>query len=193
MQHKIAAAIFNEREDAEKAIHEMRDAGVPEDAISVIQLHGDTTETQDGSGRTTDIDEGDDKGSGTAKGLATGGALGAIAGLGALLIPGIGPFIAAGALAETLGVAGSAALVSGAVGAAAGGLTGALIDYGMDREHAEYYERRVREGGVLVTVDTSSNPSAYGPTRGILRAAGGEMAEGDNELDSSSERTHDHA
>lgn len=193
MQNKIAAAVFNEREHAEKAIHELRDAGVPDDAISVIQLHGDETETRDGSGRTTDIDDGDNKGTGTAKGLATGGALGAIAGLGALLIPGVGPFIAAGALAETLGAAGSAAVVSGAVGAAAGGLTGALVDYGIDREHAEYYERRVREGGVLVTVDTSSNPSAYGPTRGILRASGGEMAEGDTEHDRSREHTHDHA
>lgn len=190
MQNKIAAAVFNEREQAEKAVHELRDAQVPNDAISVIQLHGDKTETRDGSGEK--IDDGDDKGSGTAKGLATGGALGAIAGLGALLIPGVGPFIAAGALAETLGVAGSAALVSGAVGAAAGGLTGALIDYGMDREDAEYYERRVREGGVLVTVDTSNNPSAFAPTRGILRAAGGEMAGGDDEQVGSSERTRDH-
>lgn len=193
MQNKIAAAVFNECERAEKAIHELRDAGVPDKSISLIQLHDDETETKDGSGRTVEAHEGDDKGSGTAKGLATGGALGAIAGLGALFIPGVGPFIAAGALAETLGVAGSAAVASGVVGAAAGGLTGALLDYGMDREQAEYYERRVREGGVLVTVDTSENPSAYQPTRGILRAAGGEMAEGDNEHESSRERTHDHA
>ena len=193
MKKQIAAGIFDEREQAEKAIRELRGAGVPDKAISVISLHGDKTETRDGSGDTTHVDDGDSKGSGIGKGLATGGAVGAIAGLGALLIPGIGPFIAAGALAETLGAAGSALVVSGAVGAAAGGLTGALIDYGMDREHAEYYERRVREGGVLVTVDTSDNPSAYAPTRGILRAAGGEMAEGDNELEGSREKAHDHA
>ena len=192
MQKKIAAAIFSDRDRAEKAVHELRDAGVPENAISVLQLHEDgETERTDGSGETSHVDQGDSKGSGITKGLATGGALGAIAGLGALLIPGIGPFIAAGALAETLGVVGSAAVTSGIVGAAAGGLTGALIDYGMDKEQAEYYERRVREGGVLVTVDTSRDPSAYAPTRGILRAAGGEMAEGEHEHESS--REHDHA
>lgn len=175
MRKNIASAIFKDRDQAEKAIRELRDSGVPENAISVIQLHDDSKH-DDNVNRTT-ADDGDDKASGTTKGLVTGGAVGAIAGLGALLIPGIGPFIAAGALAETLGVAGSAALVSGAVGATAGGLTGALVDYGIDREQAEFYEKKVREGGVFVAVDTSDNPSAYAPARGILRAAGGESAE----------------
>lgn len=175
MRKNITAAVFNDRDQAEKAIHELRDSGVPDSAISVIQLHDDTDHDDDVN-RTT-ADEGDDKASGTTKGLIAGGSLGAIAGLGALLIPGIGPFIAGGALVETLGVAGSAALTSGAVGATAGGLTGALVDYGIDSEHAAHYEKKIREGGVFVAVDTSENPSAYAPARGILRAAGGESAE----------------
>lgn len=178
MQNKIVAAIYKDCDHAERAIKELRDAGVPEDKISVVQLHQDDDESRTGdTGRHGSPADHDTKASGSAKGLATGGAVGAIAGLGALLIPGIGPFIAGGALASALGAAGSAAVASGAVGAVAGGLTGALVDYGMDRKHAEYYERRVREGGVLVTVDTSHNPSAYAPTRGILHAAGGEIAE----------------
>ncbi len=180
MQNKIAAAVFNERDQAEHAIKELREAGVPESSISAIQLHDNKTDDKTDTGddvHRSELADHDTKASGAAKGLATGGALGAIAGLGALLIPGIGPFIAAGALAETLGVAGSAAVVSGAVGAAAGGLTGALVDYGIDREHAEYYERRVREGAMLVAVDASDNDSAYRAARAILRAAGGESAE----------------
>lgn len=178
MNKNIAAAVFDNCDQAEKAIHELRDAGVPDSAISVIQRHEDDDrhERSDGD-RTVVEDDHDTKASGTGKGILTGGVVGAIAGLGALLIPGVGPFIAAGALAETLGVAGSAAVVSGAVGATAGGLTGALVDYGFDREHAEYYEKRVREGAVFVAVDTSDNPSAYKPARAILRAAGGESAE----------------
>lgn len=179
MQDKIVAAVFRDCDGAERAIHELRDAGVPNDAISVIQLN-DVDDQDSHSGtrdRATAHDTGDTKASGAAKGLATGGALGALAGVGALLIPGIGPFIAGGALAQVLGAAGSAAVASGALGAAAGGLTGALVDYGVDRKHAEYYEERVREGAVLVTVDTSSNPSAHAPVRGILRAAGGESAD----------------
>lgn len=171
----IAAAAFDDRESAERAIQELRQSGVPDSKLSVLQLHKDQGATDQGGIRDEELDS-DNKGSGTAKGLATGGAVGAIAGLAALLIPGVGPFIAAGALAETLGVAGSAAVTSGLVGAAAGGLSAALIDYGVDREDAEYYERRVREGAVLVAVDTSDQPSAFEPTMAIMRAAGGESA-----------------
>ncbi len=184
MRRNIAAAVFDDCDHAEKAIHELREAGVPDDAISVVQLHKDDDDREsEGDEHVRTVDTGDDKASGTAKGAATGAAVGAIAGIGALLIPGIGPFIAGGALAQAIGTAGSAAVASGAVGAAAGGLTGALIDYGFDREHAEYYEKRIREGGVLVAVDTSENPSAHAPTRGILRAAGGVSADAQEEAE----------
>ncbi|MFN3943530.1 MAG: hypothetical protein ACK4K7_01210 [Allosphingosinicella sp.] len=178
MRNNIAAAVFRDSDQAERAIRELREAGVPDDAISTIRLHDGTTETRDGAGHRTEVhDHGDNKATGAAKGLAAGGVLGAIAGIGALAIPGIGPFIAGGALAQTLGAAGSAAVVSGALGAAAGGLTGALVDYGLDREHAEYYEKEVKAGGIFVAVDTSSDPSAYAASRAVLRAAGGQSAD----------------
>lgn len=179
MQKQIAAAVFNDCDSAERAIRELKDAGVPESAISVVELHDGETQAHDGGGHHTEVrdDDHDNKASGAVKGLLAGGTLGALAGVGALLIPGVGPFIAGGALAQTLGAAGSAAVASGALGAAAGGLTGILADYGVDRSHAEYYEKRIREGGVFVAVDTSDNPQAYSPTRGILRAAGGQSAE----------------
>lgn len=184
MNRNIAAAVFDSREQAEKAVSELREAGVPDSAISIIQKHdGEDSHESRGDIAKDAHDDGDNKATGTTKGIVTGGTVGAIAGLGALLIPGVGPFIAAGALAETLGVAGSAAVASAAVGATAGGLTGALVDYGFDREHAEHYEKRVREGGVFVAVDTSDNPSAYAPARGILRAAGGESAESYDDAD----------
>lgn len=183
MRRNIAAAVFENCDHAEKAIHELRDAGVPDEAISVVQLHKDDDDRRKGEKDTHVVDTGDNKASGAAKGAATGAVVGAIAGIGALLIPGIGPFIAGGALAQAIGTAGSAAVATGAVGAAAGGLTGALVDYGFDRKHAEYYEKRIREGGVLVAVDTSDNPSAHAPTRGILRAAGGESADVDEKTE----------
>lgn len=182
MHNNIAAAVFRDMDTAERAITELKASGVPGDAISVIKLD-ENHETRRTDGDHHEHDDSDSKGSGIGKGLAAGGALGAIAGLGALVIPGIGPFIAAGALAEALGVAGSAAVVSGAVGAAAGGLTGALIDYGVDRDHAEYYEKRIREGAVFVAVDTTEHPTAYAPARGILRAAGGESADREEHAD----------
>lgn len=178
MQKQIAAAVFDSRDQAERAIDELREAGVPNEAISVVSFHDGETREEDGEGHVRS-EHSDDKASGALKGLGIGGAVGAVAGLGALLIPGVGPFIAAGALAETLGAAGSAAVVSGAVGAAAGGLTGALVDYGLSREHAEHYERRVRDGGVFVGVETRGSEGDYAAVRAVLRAAGGESADAD--------------
>lgn len=176
MSHHIAAAIFDSHDQADRAVSELRNAGVPDKAISVIAMDQGTATTRDGAGEVAD--DGDNKGTGVMKGLGIGGGVGALAGLAALAIPGVGPFIAAGAIAETVGAVGSAALVSGAVGAAAGGLTGALVDYGMSREHAEHYERRVREGGVFIAVDTSDQPDRdYQTVQAMLRAAGGEIAD----------------
>ena len=180
MQNQIAAAIFESRDRAERAVSELRDADVPERNISIVSLHEGEARSEDAEGRVREThDHHDSKASGALKGLGIGGAVGAIAGLAALAIPGVGPFIAAGALAETLGAVGSAAVVSGAVGATAGGLTGALVDYGISREHAEHYEKRIREGGVFVGVDTGGSERDYKAVRAILRAAGGESADAD--------------
>src|SRR5205085_12075013 len=79
-----------------------------------------------------------------------GGTLGLLAGIGALAIPGLGPFIAAGPIMATLAGAG--------VGGAVGGLVGALVGMGIPEYEAKRYEGRVRNGGVLLSVhcDTSA-------------------------------------
>jgi uncharacterized membrane protein len=73
-----------------------------------------------------------------------GGALGWLAGIGALAIPGVGPFIAAGPI--------MAALAGVGVGGAVGGLTGALIGMGIPEFEAKRYEGRIKEGGILLSV-----------------------------------------
>jgi uncharacterized protein (TIGR02271 family) len=93
-----------------------------------------------------------------------GGVLGLLAGVGALAIPGIGPIIAGGALASTLAGAG--------IGAAAGGLVGALVGMGVPEEEARYYDRAVREGGILVTVRA---PIRAVEARRILRDCGAQF------------------
>ena len=168
MDRHIETAVFDNDAAAERAVRELRAAGVPDRAISVIGRH-------DGADR-GDLDEhhrdADDKGSGAAKGAAIGGGVGALAGLAALAIPGVGPFIAAGGLIEALGVGGSAAVASAAVGATAGGLTGALVKYGVDEEDARYYEQRVHEGGVLVAVE-ATRPGDIDLARRVLLESGG--------------------
>jgi hypothetical protein len=86
---------------------------------------------------------------GAGSGAVLGGALGLLAGIGALAIPGVGPFIAAGPI--------MAALAGIGVGGAVGGFTGALIGLGIPEYEAKRYEGRIQKGAILLSVhcDTS--------------------------------------
>ena len=81
---------------------------------------------------------------GAGSGAVIGGTLGWLTGIGALAIPGLGPFIAAGPIV--------AALAGVGVGGAIGGITGALIGMGIPEYEAKRYEGRVKEGGILLSV-----------------------------------------
>jgi hypothetical protein len=81
---------------------------------------------------------------GAASGAIIGGGLGWLVGIGALAIPGLGPFIAAGPI--------MAALAGVGAGGAIGGLTGALIGMGIPEYEAKRYEGRVKAGGILLSV-----------------------------------------
>ncbi len=81
---------------------------------------------------------------GAGSGAVIGGTLGWLAGIGALAIPGLGPFIAAGPIVATLAGAG--------VGGTVGGITGALIGMGIPEYEAKRYEGRVKDGGILLSV-----------------------------------------
>jgi len=87
---------------------------------------------------------------GVVSGAVVGGALGWLVGVGALAIPGLGPFIAAGPI--------MAALAGVGAGGAVGGFTGALVGLGMPEYEARRYEGRIREGGILMSIhcDNSS-------------------------------------
>ena len=97
-----------------------------------------------------------------------GGALGWLAGIGALAIPGVGPFIAAGPIMAALGGA--------AVGAAVGGLTGALIGLGIPEFEAKRYEGKIREGGNLISVHTEDATSARARRTSSKRAGAEDIA-----------------
>ncbi len=81
---------------------------------------------------------------GATAGAAIGGTLGLLAGIGALAIPGLGPFIAAGPIMGALAGAGSGGMV--------GGLIGALVGMGIPEYQAKRYEGIVRDGGILLSV-----------------------------------------
>jgi len=100
--------------------------------------------------KSTKAPEGAAAGAGT--GAVLGGALGWLAGIGALAIPGLGPFIAAGPIMAALGGMGA--------GAAVGGLSGALIGMGIPEYEAKFYEGKLKEGSVLIAVHTEDGDAS---------------------------------
>src|SRR5213083_1738793 len=86
---------------------------------------------------------------GATSGALIGGGLGWLVGIGAIAIPGLGPFIAAGPIVAALAGAGA--------GGAVGGLTGALIGMGIPEYEAKRYEGRVKDGGILLSVHSDDS------------------------------------
>src|ERR671938_751846 len=99
-ERSTVVGVFHERDDARQAIEALKDAGFAPDTISI--LSPDQQATRDMAEET-----GTHAGSGAATGAVAGGLLGGLGGwlvgAGAVAIPGLGPFIAAGALASAFG------------------------------------------------------------------------------------------
>ncbi|MBC7473895.1 MAG: hypothetical protein H7263_06350 [Candidatus Sericytochromatia bacterium] len=87
------------------------------------------------------------------KGATAGGVLGIVAGIGMLLIPGIGPVLAAGPLAAAI----TAAAGGAAIGATAGTLIGILNDEGIPNDRSDFYNRQFNKGSILVMVHTDES------------------------------------
>ncbi len=100
---------------------------------------------------------------GGAGGAVLGGVLGWLVGAGALAIPGLGPFIAAGPI--------MAALAGAGAGAAILGVAGGLIGMGVPEYEAKRYEGRVKEGGSLISVHCD-NGDWSDKAKKILEATG---------------------
>lgn len=168
MQGNIISAVFDNRAEAERAIQELRSAGVDNDAISVIgrdEDHG--TEVRSGDGT---VDDGEEPTSFIAK-AAAGSGIGALLGVAALAIPGVGPLAAAGAIAAA--AVPGAALTGTAIGAAAGGLSDLLSKHGVSDEDSRYYGDRINDGGIFVSVDTSRGSFDRAQVEDVLHRAGG--------------------
>lgn len=157
------SAMFDTQAEAERAVADLRAAGVDDSALSVIVRNEGTTTARDGTGEVTDEHH-----ENVARGILGGGALGAGLGVLALAIPGVGPLVAAGAIAASA-IPGAMA-IGAAAGAAAGTFNETLKDHGVSDEDVSYYGEHLSGGGVLVTV---SGSAANERARDILRRSGG--------------------
>jgi len=164
-----ATAVFDTQDEAQRAVEQLRAAGVSDSSLSLIAQSGRTTTTTAGDGEVIDEEHGS-----ILRGILGGGALGAGLGIAALAIPGVGPLVAAGAIASTA-IPGAAAL-GAVVGAAAGTINEVLNSHGVSEDDSAYYGDRIQEGGTFVSVDTSQNGVDAARAQDILYSCGGHSA-----------------
>lgn len=162
MAQKSVFCIVSRRSQAEQIVQRLKIAGFSSNDIST--LFPDENTTHDfGHEKNTKAPEGIATGAGA--GGVVGGALGWLAGIGALAIPGVGPFIAAGPII--------AALSGAAVAATVGGLAGGLIGLGIPELEAKRYEGKIKAGNILLSVHTEDWDEIKG-VEAIFKEAGAE-------------------
>lgn len=160
----LVAAMFDRREDAERVVAELEEAGISESSISLLWRAGQfgDPDHKDWAGHSK---------TSVAAAVAGGGIAGAMLGVGILAIPGIGPIAAAGAIAASS--FSSVAAVSAIIGATGGALARMLTDHDVDGREANYFERQIRRGKVFVSVDTRIALGQHDVARNILMRNGG--------------------
>lgn len=138
--------IFKEHKSLERAVASFKAHGFRNSDISVL-MHSTEATKEFASEKHTKAPEG--VSAGAAAGVLAGGALGWLVGAGALAIPGVGPFVAAGPII--------AALAGAGIGGTVGGLTGGLIGLGIPEFEAKRYEGFIKEGGTLLSIHVDDN------------------------------------
>jgi hypothetical protein len=154
--------IYRTSGSVDNAVDSLRAAGFRNTDISV--LFPENVGTKDFKiTKETKAPEGTATGAGS--GVIIGGTLGWLAGIGALTIPGIGPFIAAGPIVAALAGVGAGGVI--------GGITGALIGLGMPEYEAARYQGLIKEGGILLSVH-ADNSDWTRKAKDILQNTGAE-------------------
>jgi hypothetical protein len=138
--------VYSARDSVGDAIDALVISGFQSSNMSVL-LPGTPGSKTTGTEEATKAPEG--VGASTGSDAVLGGALGLLAGIGALAVPGVGSLIAAGPIVSALGVLG--------IGGVVGGVAGALVGMGIPDHEAKHYEGRLQRGGILLSAhcDTS--------------------------------------
>lgn len=153
MSTKSISCIANCRSIAEMIVGQLKFYGISNRAISVLypdeERNGRKTHH---FGAEPDIPDANGVPASAGTGAVIGGTLGWVMGIGAMAVPGVGAFIAAGPIIGSLS--------SAAVGATVGGIAGGLIALGIPDRQARNYEDRILLGNILISVHTESPAEA---------------------------------
>ena len=162
---RTITGIFASRDTAAHGLHQLRAVHVHDDRINVLAPGASEREIAD-----VPVADGEAPGTGAALGSVVGGAVGLAAGLplgaavASLVIPGVGPIIAAGLLGAAL---------FGAGGAAVGSALEDNLTEGLPRDDLFVYEDALRRGRTVVIVQAEDEGEAEA-VRAALNGAGAE-------------------
>ena len=175
MANKAVFGLYTTRRQVENAVDELKAQGFRNTDVSV--LLPENVGTKDlAHEKGTKAPEG--MATGATSGAVIGGALGWLAGIGAMAVPGVGPLIAAGPII--------AALTGVGVGGAVGGVAGGLVGLGIPDYEAKRYEGRIKGGNILLSVHSDDSKWRDKAER-ILKDTGAE------DISSTSESKGDYA
>ena len=157
MAKRSVFCIASSRGRADRIVHDLKEEGYSSTDLSILFLDGSASDARVSAAKPL---------------VATvvlaarstckiRGVLGWIAGIRPLVIPGVGPLIAAGPVGAALS---SATL---------GGIAGGLIDFDVPQAEASRYEGRIKDGCILISVH-SENPEKSDQAREIFTENGAE-------------------
>lgn len=134
---KTIISLFDDPLVARQAFEQLQSTTFPVSDVSLVSRANTDTLKND-----ADVSASD--------GAAVGAVWGGLIGLAALLIPGIGPLVAVGAL--------GVALTGAVAGAVVGGIAAALIDFGgLSEDEVKHYETMIENGKTLVAAKVDDN------------------------------------
>ena len=177
MNHHLTA-VFMTPTLAVRVITDLQALGVVDSRLSLVTKHTATSGMADRKVANAEIVDGEIvNGKPVAEtaqiGLLAGAGLGTLVGLGAVFVPDLGPLIAAGAFASTLGTMGVGALAGALIGVSSGVIAGALNASGYPEHESRFYGTEIEHGAVLVSVDLQGTPMAETQIHRIFALYGG--------------------
>lgn len=178
---RIVAGLFPDVHSATEAVTELKAAGFTDKEIGLAMR--DRPEDAEPTATVMETRSTEEAATGAVGGGILGGLTGLLVAAGVVIVPGIGPLLAGGALASALGITGASVVAGAGLGAAAGGLVGGLVGMDIPETTARRFETGIRSGRVLVLVNTRRRaPEALT----ILQRHGGDVEAGQDGQEQSS-------
>ncbi len=141
----VITAVFDARTKVDAAIAELSSEGAPAKSIALLcranQFMDPGMKWPEGHSKRS------------VAGVVVGsGFAGAMLGIGILMVPGVGPLAAGGALASS--AISSVASLSGIIAATGGAVAKMLTDHDVDGVSASFYDKEIQRGKIFLSVDT---------------------------------------